>query len=114
MGESRSLGLGLLGRTATPGEARRGTEPAGRAPVVTGCEPLSARVGERLTIHGVGFGSENGNVVVTVNGAPARVISTTDREITVVMPAGTGAAAQIVVQVDGRVSELREVPGTSP
>ena len=48
--------------------------------------PVAARLAERVTITGIGFGASN--VRITVGGISARVVSATGNQVTFVVPAG--------------------------
>jgi hypothetical protein len=67
-------------------------------PVISDVSPLSGPPGTVLTILGVHFGTFKQNVVVTVAGITARILSVTDSAIQVVVPYGvTSGPVQVAV-----------------
>lgn len=77
----------------------------GTSPYISGISPLSAGVGATVTIAGSNFGATQGASTVQLNGANASVVSWSDTQIIVTVPAGiTAGAGPVVVTVNSIAS----------
>jgi hypothetical protein len=85
----------------------------GRVPLVLSFDPPHATVGELIRIHGAGFASDPRSNKVSFDGIPAFVVSASNDELTVTLPAVMRPLPEfqvpVIVRVPGRSSE----PGTS-
>jgi Matrixin/IPT/TIG domain/Carboxypeptidase regulatory-like domain len=69
------------------------------SPVISNVSPLSGPPGTVLTIQGANFGTLKQNVLVTVAGMTARILSVADSAIQVVVPYGATAGPVLVTVV---------------
>jgi hypothetical protein len=73
-------------------------------PSVAAISPHSGSTagGNQLTLTGLGFGTAPANVSVTVGGAPAAVVGTTNAQLTITAPAHAAGVVDVAVTVNGQ------------
>ena len=84
---------------------------AAPAPVISSLSTMSASVGSQVVISGTGFGSTQGNSIVTLNGALVPVNSWSDTSLTVTIPAGA-TSGPLAVLVAPAMDASNAVPFT--
>lgn len=74
-------------------------------PVISGVTPLSGKAGVVMTIIGNNFSTVLTNDVVTINGTPATVLTSSVDRMTVTVPQGV-TTGQVVVKVRGKAATV--------
>ena len=84
---------------------------AASAPVITGIAPLSAAVGQTVTITGTGF---TGATAVSLRGVPAKHLVISDTEITMTVPSGAVTSPISVATPSGMTDSADNLNVTTP
>ena len=101
MGSSMYVGLGVSSDSTTElatatfdnVSINSSTTPG---PVITGVSATTGSVGSQVVISGSGFGSTQGNSLVTLNAAPVTVNSWSSTSITITIPSGATSGLLVV------------------
>ncbi|MFB6456441.1 IPT/TIG domain-containing protein [Chitinophaga sp. Hz27] len=73
-------------------------------PLINVVAPLSGPASTTIDIAGDNFSTFNDEVIVTINGQQATIVTTTEKQISVKVPAGAGTG-KLVVTVNGQQSD---------